>query len=330
MTTIERRALYSLLRMNWLQESDLAVEPWQVDDYPSIPLIQLFERLNKFSIYLDSFSFVCYADECDSPEDLTDNLIGDRKFPTIQEDEIYLLIFELWRRLMTQRPSLSTICFNLDDRIFRWNQEETPSHLQALQDALMHFLQILDDNCDRGVAPAEAFEYISNFSSNDLGSFLYDFIDKQIEEGNEPYADELLENFDLYLKKNKWFQLLHLRLSEQMNNTRRIMNDINEYNRNDQDLDFDLDYLDLMVEKRDFTTFHPLFKKCAKLLKTEEDFKDLLNIEIDYFHFTNQSENEKRAKNLLEKRLFPLERALEKNDSDLAACLQLLTYSPYA
>ena len=33
----ERRALYNSLRMHWLLDPNMAVEPWQVEDYRSMP-----------------------------------------------------------------------------------------------------------------------------------------------------------------------------------------------------------------------------------------------------------------------------------------------------
>jgi hypothetical protein len=184
MNAIERRALYNLLRMNWLNEPTLSVESWQVEDYRSLPLPDLFERLKQFNIQLDRVSFIAYADECDSPEDLTEHLIGDRNLPTAQEDQVYLLIFELWRRLMSEKPSLSILCNELDHQIFLYDRHELDNPL-ALQDALTHFIEILDENVDEGIPPEQAFKLISPYFANDMETFLYDFIAEQIDEGNE-------------------------------------------------------------------------------------------------------------------------------------------------
>ncbi len=58
MNTIERRALYNLLRMNWINEPTLPVESWQVEDYRALSLPDLFGRLKDFNIQLERVSFI--------------------------------------------------------------------------------------------------------------------------------------------------------------------------------------------------------------------------------------------------------------------------------
>ena len=59
MNDIERRALYYLLRINWLSEPNMPVEPWQIEDYKAKPIQELFERLKAFQITLDRVEFYC-------------------------------------------------------------------------------------------------------------------------------------------------------------------------------------------------------------------------------------------------------------------------------
>lgn len=324
MNAIERRALYNLLRMNWLNEPTLSVESWQVEDYRALPLPALFERLNQFNIHLDRISFIAYTDECDSPEDLTDHLIGDRRFSTAQEDHIYLLLFELWRRLMSEKPSLSILCSELDYQIFLYDQQrlEDPT---ALQDAFTHFVQILDENVDGGIPSDQAFKLISNYCANDIETFLYDFIAEQIDNGNESYAHELLDDFDTYLGTNKWFRLLRLRLCEQpySKTAQRIAGQMIEEHLNEDDLDFNFEFLAVMAEMGEPPAFRTILKQTLPLIKREIDFQDLLTIAIDYFHRLDQEQQEMTLKSLLEKRSHhPLEETIQAKDPDLIALTQ--------
>jgi len=180
MDQIEQRALYNLLRMNWLNDPSLEVEPWQVEDYRQLSLSDLFTQLKESDIQLDKISFITYADECDSPEQLTEYFIGDRHLEIPHEDQIYLLVFELWRRLMSEKPSLSIFCDELDHQIYLYDHGQLTSPLH-LQTALANLLTILEENVDEGIQPTEAFRLISTCCANDIEAFLYDFISEQID-----------------------------------------------------------------------------------------------------------------------------------------------------
>ena len=49
---IDRKALYNLLRLNWLRDPSLDVEPWQVEDYRHLELETLYERLQDEVIHV--------------------------------------------------------------------------------------------------------------------------------------------------------------------------------------------------------------------------------------------------------------------------------------
>lgn len=320
MYEIERRALYHLLRMNWLNEPALAVEPWQVEDYRALPLSSLFDRLKPFQIDLDRVSFIAYADECDSPEDLTDHLAADRSLKTTEEDQIYLIVFELWRRLVSDKPSLSILCNELDYQICLYDSQELENPF-GLQDALTHFLQALEENVDEGIPAEKAFQLISSFCANDIETFLYDFIAEEIDEENESYAHELLDDFNPYLGNNKWFKLLRIRLSEKSHSKtgKIIAQEIIEEHLSNQDLDYNLEFLSLMAELGDSAILSNAIQKTLPLLKREEEFQDLLAIMIDYFHRLDEEKEEIALKTMLEKRSNrPLEAPFNENDPDLA------------
>lgn len=326
MNAIERRALYNLLRMNWINDPTLSAEAWQIEDYRSLPLPVLFKRLKPFNIHLDRISFIAYADECDSPEDLTDHLIADRDFSNSQEDEIYLIIFELWRQLMSEKPSLSIICNEVDYQIHLYDHQQLKDPV-ALQDALTHFVQILDENADQGIPTQEVLQLISNYCANDIETFLYDFISEQIDEGNESYAYELLDQFDPYLESNKWFKLLRIRLCEQIHTkiAQKLIEEIIEEHL-EEDLDYNLELLSILIEKGNDPIFRLTMQKTLPLIKREEDLQDLLSITSDYFHFLGQEEQEMILKAMLEKRLsLPLDQAVDPKDLHLVALTQLFS-----
>lgn len=331
MNDLERRALYNSLRMNWLSDRSLSVDPWQVEDYRLHPLSELFERLKSFNIYLDRVSFIAFADECDSPEDLTDHLTADRNLSPSQEDQIYLLIFELWRRLLYEKPSLSIMCNELDYQVFLYDNQELENPL-ALQDALTHFIHILEENVDQGIPAEEAFKLISSYCANDIESFLYDFIAEQIDEENEFYAHELLDDFEPYLKNSKWFKLLNIRISEKHQNkiAHKIAVEVIEEHLNENDLEYNLEFISLLHDLGDHSFYIIAISQTLPLIKHEEEFKDLLSIMIDYYNFIDQEAHETFLIKMLEKRShLSSDTSISLTDPDVISFFQIINTSNY-
>ena len=327
MDTIERRALYNLLRMNWLKDSTLQVEEWQVEDYQSLRVNELFERLSFFNIYLDKASFVSYAEDFDSPEDLSDAFTADKNLPPVKEDQIYLLIFELWRRLMVEKPSLSIVCHELDNQIQVYDQGnlEQPEKLQS---ALDLFLQALSKNTDQGIPPDQAISLIASYCANDIETFLFDYLSEQIDQGNELYASEMIEEFKPYLQKNRWFKLLQLRVCEHMHSkiAQKIAEEILEDYLTPPDLEFNFEFLSILAEKEDFPLYAYIIKETYPLLKIEMDFKDLLAISMDFFRLIDKNKEESLLHKLFEKRSeIPQDQPLSSNDPDLENFIKIFS-----
>jgi hypothetical protein len=325
MTQVERRALYNLLRMNWLNDPQLPVETWQVEDYRLLNSTQLFERLKLLSVDLDRVSLVAYADQCESPEELTDYLLGDREINVDLEDRMFLLIFELWRRFMSEKPSVSILCDELDYQIYLYDNGQLNEE-DKLQKALHNFLLILNENVDEGVDPKEALALISNFCANDVETFLYDYIAEQIEQENESYAHELLDGFNPYLIGNKWFDLLRTRLAGHSKSANKYLSQITEEYVEEQDLEFNLELLSSMVEIGSPLLFREVVKHTLPLLSTEEDLQDLLTISIDYFHRLDNEKQEHLLQDLLKKRSqIALTQSIHSKDADLTLIQQILS-----
>ena len=110
---LKGKALYNLLRINWLEDPSIGVQPWQVEDYRVLSTADLFSKLEKLKIPLNEESFLLYVESSDSPEELVECLCLDDEDLEIS-DQSYLLLFELWRRLIPEKESLSIFCDELD------------------------------------------------------------------------------------------------------------------------------------------------------------------------------------------------------------------------
>ncbi len=320
---LERHALYNSLRMNWLRDPTLSVEPWQVENYRALPLEILFERLNLQDIALDKTSFLSVAEEFDTPEEMTDSLLENLLADPMAQDQVYLVIFELWRRLVPEKLCLSIFCDELDEQIFRYDTGQL-ENLEAIEDVLANLGVILDENADNGSDPLDVFETICSGCANDVETFLYDFIAEQVEERNDLYASELLDKFSDYVKEVKWFDFLRTKLAGYTDpeGANLLIQQLVQDASAEADLEFNLELLSLLVQtgnKKDFTA---LVKKTVPLLECEEDFQDLLTICGDFYHRLDQDNIEIAIQKIIQKRTQKLfEEPINVKDPDIAALL---------
>lgn len=324
---IERRALYNSLRMNWLLDPTMDIEPWQVQDYRAFPISELFKRLKEKEIDLDRTSFIALADNMDTPEELTDQLLNDSELNNTEQDQIYLLFFELWRRFVPEKQSLSIFCDELDHQIHLYDQNQLKS-TEAIQDVLANLIIILDENTDQGISAAEAFESISAACANDLESFLYDFTAEQIDNNNYSYASDLIDNFSTYVRDTKWFDFLKARIQfiSDPSKANKAVRSLMEKAISEKDLTFNLELLTFMAQAAEQDTFVFLVKQTIPLLEIEEDALDLLVVCADFFHRLDQENEEKAIQNIIKKRSKNNpEKPFKPNDSDLTELLRIIS-----
>lgn len=322
------RALYNILRMNWLNDSVLEVQSWQVEDYQLLSEEDLFHRLEKFDIFLQKENFILYSEECDSPEDLTDCFVtSDEEAET--HDQVYLLVFEAWRRYYPQRQSLSVFCDQLDLVIHEYEKEELEND-ETLQAMLKNFENILDQHVDGGGDPREGFTYITTYCCHDLESFLYEFISTQIEEENDLYASELLEGFYPYLEDQTWFDFLRVRLvSLTVLDEAYIMLDrLLETLEEKPDLGLLSEILRVLVYKGETEQFHTAFDQALELLETESDFLELLIIGSDYLGSNDKKEDEQTLRALIKAQKGKnLEDELDRDQKPYRTLKETVTYT---
>ena len=288
---IAQKALYNSLRMAWIQDNQLPVESWKVEDYRTLELDELFSRLHERKLLLDRSTFKEYADQFDSPEALNDALIDDEKIVPEEYDQLYLLVFELWRRLVPEKPSISILCDELDYQIFEYDLGRQESR-QALQDALNNFYSILEENVDQGMACGDVFAAIAEFCANDVEGFLYDYIAETIDLQEYSYASELLEQFSPFVVDKKWFDLLHARIVNvsDIHAANKMIEQLFEQNRKENCLEFYLDVLTFMVQGGNYKLFSRIVEHVLSIIQSKEDFLELLLISSDFFRCLDREE----------------------------------------
>jgi hypothetical protein len=325
---IERRALYNLMRMNWLRDPSMSVAPWQVENYRELPLTTLFERLHAHGFQLDKDYLLSLTDAVDTPEELTAFLLEDMEpeAEPIVYDQIYLLIFELWRRFITDRPCLSIFCDELDHQIHLYDTAKQ-ENAESIQDVISMLQTILDENADKGADPHDVFKLISANCAHDLESFLYDYISDQLDNSNETYANELLDGFKGYVADIRWYEFLRTRLLmlAPKADEKRYLTQLIDCYCDDEDLEFNLELLAFMVKHGNPDLFVKLIKKTLPLIDLEGDFQDLLDICADFYHFLDLEPQEHAIKKLLSKRAhLNVENPISRKDPALVELLSLL------
>jgi len=281
---IERRALYNLMRMSWLADSTIAAEPWQVEDYRALSLDLIFSRLKAHDIALTRNGLVAFAAEVDTPEELTDLVLHDDA-DVVEQDQVYLLLFEVWRRLITDRPSLSIFCDELDHMIYKYDNDATMDE-EGMHDIIANLQDVLNQNFDQGAPPQEVFEMITGNCANDIENFLYDYILVQLHEKNEGYASELIEGFSPYVSEQKWFSLLRAEqvathdMPEALSEIKKLVQQYSDKG----DLEFNLELLSFMIKGGPHDLFVQVLQKTLPLLQVEEEYRELLMCCKDFFH----------------------------------------------
>ncbi len=322
----ERRALYNSLRIHWLSDPSLEVSDWQVEDYRSMSLEALFDRLKQNQIHLDRTSFLAFAEDVESPEDLTDHLVVDTSLNDTEEDRIYLIIFELWRRLVPEKRCLSIFCDELDHQIYLYDTDQI-TNLEPLEDVLDSLKQILDENVDEGIDPQDVFSSICLACAHDVEGFLYDFICAQMDEDNHAYASELFDSFQDYLhdlKRREWLHIRILFLSDP-ETANQLLEKLVKKTATDNDLDFHFDLLSLLVQEGEKGLFVTLAKHTLNHLQTETDFQDLLALCADYYHCLDYDQAEQAIQTILDLRKDKsLDSTLDSNDPQVAALKKIL------
>lgn len=320
------RSLYNLLQMNLKQNPDLDVETWQVEEYRSLSNEELFNRLESHQVFLDEKHFLLYVDECDAPEDLADMLCVEEDFT--KHEQVFLAVFELWRRLAPHKQSLSIFADELDHLIEEY-EEGVTSRDEQLQAALLSFQRILDDNVDEGGDPISGFELFAAFSCHDLEVFIYEYVAHQIDCESDLYASELLEGFYEYVKNKRWFDFLRLRLvsAVDLEEANVMVERLIESLQESPDIQLLLEVLHFLVYVGESEPFNLAFQNALDLVETEEDLHEVLVIASDYMNCLEKFKEEEVINQLIEKRKGNSPKDLVDTSDDVFLILKEITFT---
>jgi hypothetical protein len=291
------------LRLSAKEDPSIEAEPWALEDLREVPTDALWKKLGRLKISLGPEELVKFAEECDGPEMLTDLLLDETK--SDQYDQLYLVLFELWRRHFPERASLSIFCDELDFQIDRYDNEALQSD-EPIQDGLANLLEILEGHVDEGMSAQEAFKSVSTYFANDLSTFLYDYIADLLDQENALYAAELLEEFTPYMPNSIRFECLSARLVSETDVVRA-----NQMIREllDKELEPDqlFDLLQLLAAIGDHDLFQTAIKKLLPFVQEEEDIEEMMDLAVEYYRRLDLDRLEQAVLRIQEKKPLNLE-----------------------
>ena len=296
------KAFYNLLKAKWVDDHSAHVKPWQVEDYRKLALNEFFKRLENFAIIIDEAAFLLYAEKCDAPEELTECLTAE----TLDEEhygQVYLLIFELWRRLCPKKQTLSIFCDELDHLIDLYDDDQI-ENLDLIADHLLELSAILDEHIDNGEEADQIYELVNSFIAHDLESFIYDFVSNLIDVEQTMSASKIVDAFYPYVEDKRWLEFLTIRLlSETEKEEAKLMMDrLFEELQEDPDIELGFEMLRFLIALDERRAFQVLLDQVSSWVQTEEDFQQLLCLVSDYFEVLDLSEQKEQLSKLMHRR----------------------------
>ena len=296
------KALYNLIRFSYMEKPTSEVKPWQVAGYRQMTQEELWARLSKIGVTLTAAGLLPYAESCDCPEELIDCLWLEEE-PDDKYEEAYLILFELWRRLLPQKQTLSIFGDEFDHMLYAYDKGELLDE-ELLQKSIADLEDILDQSADAGTEPEEVFQTVSQYCAHEIETFLYDYIIEQMDEGSETYASELLDGFYDYVLEKKWFDFLRARLFaiRESQESDTLFLRLLEQQEESPDLELCFEICRFIVNRGDTALFIKASEMVLVQLELEEDYQGLLEILAEFYRCLDQESQEKALLDAISKR----------------------------
>ena len=142
-----------------------------------------------WTLYFKRQEFKDFANNFDSPEEMLENIsVPDEE----SKRRCYLICFELWRRLLLEKRSISIFCDEFDRVVSAYENKRDDEKLKA---SLSSVLEILERNLSSDDSAEEIFSRLSSYIAHDLENIIYTFIDTKIKDGEIGEFIDLLDHF---------------------------------------------------------------------------------------------------------------------------------------
>jgi hypothetical protein len=294
------RSKFNLLKYKKRENPNLEVKDWEILDYNNLSIDDLFSNLKGLGF---NFTPEIVIELASQGEEL-DTICFEKYGPKEVDEEIlenaYLNLFEIWRRLLPNHKSISIFANDFDEFIDAYEKGEVTGS-EALFNELF---DILDESVDEGMEPKGVFKELSNYLGHDLESFLICYIFDLIEHDNETLALRYLDNIYTYIQGNLWLDFFRIKLlkgalpEDVTAITYRFLDKLKLHF--DPELGFEVLYY--LIETGHKEIFKKTYKEFLKEIKTQDEFREMLEILHAFFSLNEQNKEENLVKELIENR----------------------------
>ena len=293
------RAYYNLLWLERLRGNSIPAHKWEFLDYRELDFATLFSMLHEFNIFFDADTFESLSEDADSPEEFSERIeIEDKD----DKRKIYLIVFELWRRLIEDKESVSIFCDELDRIVAAYETEKDDQQLLFI---LHKVLEILERNTCLDEPPEEIFQRLSLYIAHDLENVIYTYIDTKLKSGSEDSCLNLIEHFMPYIKEKRALKFLKLKslpnafYEEKEKLTIYIVSSLQE----NVNLSLSISILFYLIERNSAELFSELFSFLIHHISEEKPLVALLDVLVAYHRKMGQEEKQQQVYQFLQKRL---------------------------
>lgn len=288
---LETKALYSSLAM--VDRSKSTKKTWETREWRNQSLENLVSELHELGFIFDKKQFYHWAGECDTPEELFELAVGDEENDK-KRDHFYLILFELWRRLVPEKRSLSIIADDIDHCIqaFDLNSPILESQVEAL---LGEWGRVLDSLRDAGRTEEEALEAIEPFFAHDVPDFVIDFLLDLLGRKEYAFAAQILEKVGTHcVREPLWIKFIELQLALHDENVIEVRKKLGELvsallTMEECDVELTLALCDIALELQKEELLVRLLEKLLPHLEEKEDFLAVLELLEDVAFRRNAS-----------------------------------------
>lgn len=254
---------------------------------------ELFETLESFDVFLDQGTFLEHAENSELPEELVSILVPEGVSDEVKA-EVYLIVFECWRRFCPEKQTLSIFCDELDLTMELYEKEQLGNE-EYLQGLLEELARILDEAVDHGEQPRDVFIALQGYFKRDLEAFLYNYISTQIDQEFDTYASELIDAYDVYIEDRLWFDLLRVRLA---GDTDVMLDHLIEAALERSDVELLTEVLYFLIAMGECDKFIDVTLKMLPSIRTDIQLRELISMLKEYV-VTLDKVDQKRILDLL-------------------------------
>ena len=219
------KSYYNELRYDWEdgEIADDAVEGWEVLNYREISDEELLEMLSNEGIDSNPAYLEELIADCESPEEATELLIAERNGSLEIPDRLYLIVFELWRRLFPERVTMSILCDNLDYMAEGQHTLNLMSLFNAStsEDTIDLFIEALEGSDLSKISPQERWDLIQSNCACDLESVISDYLLETVEADPELISEQY-KALKPYLTESIELELVEALLIDPLNSEEKI------------------------------------------------------------------------------------------------------------